>query len=254
MDKIATVILTKNEEKNIEECLESLSWCSNIFVLDSFSTDRTIEIANKKGVKVLQHPFNNFANQRNTALEMVDSEWVLFVDADERVTPELAEEVNRVVQDPEYVGWWVPRRNNYFGRWLFYGGFYPDYQFRLVKKGNNLFDSKQKVHEKPMINGTVGYLKNPLVHLCYQDLGDLLEAKSRYARLLAEIHYEKGVLPTYHLLAAPILTFFQQLIRLKGYKDGKVGWLISVVWGYYAFLEYWKIWGIWYKKRILGKM
>jgi glycosyltransferase involved in cell wall biosynthesis len=238
VNELTAVVLTLNEENYISECLESLKWCQQVVVLDSLSTDRTVEIAHQMGARVVQRLFINFADQRNKGIELVDSEWILFVDADERVTPELAEEVSRVIGDAEYDGWWIPRKNNYFEKWMNYGGFYPDYQLRLARRAKLHFDTLEKVHETPTLNGKAGYLKSHLLHLCYQNIHELKETKNKYADLLAEVHYEKGVKPSYHLLAAPILTFFEQLIRLKGYKDGWRGWLISIIWAYYAFEEY----------------
>jgi glycosyltransferase involved in cell wall biosynthesis len=245
MGKITTIILTKNEELNITDCLERLKWCDEVIVLDSFSSDHTVEIARQFGVHVVQLPFQNFADQRNAAIDIAESDWIFFVDADERVTDDLAQEVKLATLDQDCVGWWIPRKNNYFGKWLNYGGFFPDYQFRLLKKDKCRFDPQQKVHEKPILDGRTGYLQNALIHYCYQNLSDLKKAKERYAGLLAEIHYERGLKPSYHMVAAPFLTFFQQCFILQGYKDGKVGLLISLVWAYYAFDEYWKLWGLW---------
>ncbi len=249
MGKITAIILTKNEETNVADCLERLKWCDYMIVMDSLSTDSTVEIARQLGAQVIQRSFLNYADQRNAAIEIVKSDWIFFVDADERVSGELAEEVKLAIQEPEYDGWWIPTRNNYFGKWLGYGGFYPDFHLRVGRKGNYRFDPSQKVHERPLLVGNYGYLKNPIIHYSYQNLKGLKEAKARYASTLAEMHFEKGLKPTYHLLAAPIVTFFHQLVALKGYKDGRVGWLISIVWGYYAFLEYWKVWGIWWSKQ-----
>ena len=242
---MSAVVLTRNEEVHLPDCLASLQWCDEVLVLDSFSTDRTVEIARLCGAAVVQRPFVNFGDQRNAALDLIQSEWVFFVDADERVSAELAAEVGAAIRLPEYDGWWVPTKSSFFGKWLSHGGFYPDYHLRLAKKKSLRYDPLQKVHEIPTLNGRAGYLKNPLLHLCYQSLGELKVAKARYAALLAEIHFEKGIKPSYHLLAAPILTFFEQLIVKKGYRDGWAGWLISVLWSYYAFDEYRRLWALW---------
>lgn len=242
---LTAVVLTKNEEDYIADCLDSLKWCDEVIVLDSLSTDRTIDIARQFKAKVLLRPFKNFADQRNAAIDIVKCEWILFVDADERVSKALAQEVQEAIQDSEYDGWWIPTRNNYFGHWLNYGGFWPDYHLRLARKGKLHYDSLQKVHERPDPIKRTGYLTHPINHICYQNIHDLKEAKARYATLLAEIHFEKGVKPTYHLITAPIVTFYDQLIVKKSYRDVWVGLLISLVWAYYAFDEYRRLLILW---------
>ena len=129
--KLTVIILTKNEERNIADCLASVQWADEVVVFDAFSQDRTVEMAREAGATVFQHPFQNFAQQRNAALDAVDSDWVFFVDADERATPELAAEIRRAIQDESRSGWWVPRHNYIFGRVIRHAGWYPDYQLRL---------------------------------------------------------------------------------------------------------------------------
>ncbi|OGN89276.1 MAG: hypothetical protein A2Y88_10260 [Chloroflexi bacterium RBG_13_48_10] len=142
-------------------------------------------------------------------------------------------------------GRYIPRKSNFFGKWLEYGGPYPDYHLRLARKGKHHYDLKIKVYEIPNLYGKVGYLKNPLIHYWYQSKDEMLEARSTYFTLKAEVHYEAGIRPIYHLLAASIFFFTKQLIFLKGYKDGWVGLLISLVRGYFAFVEHWSVWRFW---------
>jgi len=235
---LTAVVLTLNEEAYIADCLDSLKWCDKVTVLDSLSADRTVEIARQYGAEVTLRPLTDFGDQRNAALELTDSDWVLFVDADERVSPELAHEVKLAIQEPEVDGWWIPTKNYFFGRLLSHGGFYPDYHLRLSRKGKLHYDFEEKVHERPVLEGNAGYLENPLIHLCYRDIHEMVTAKNRYSALLARIHCEKGLKPTYHLITAPILTLFEQFVVLKGFKDGFLGLFISLVWSYYAFDEY----------------
>ena len=242
---LTAVVLTKNEEAHIAACLDSLKWCDKVMVLDSLSADRTVEIARQHGAEVISRPFSNFADQRNAPLHLLETDWVFFVDADERVSAELAYEVKLAIQNPEVDGYWVPTRNLFLGQWLRYGGFWPDHHLRLGRKEKLHYDPRQKVHEHPVPIDRAGYLSNPLIHIAYQNLHDLLEAKARYATLLAEIHFENGLKPTYHFFAAPLLTFVDQLFIKQGYRDGWLGILLSLVWSYYAFDEYRKLWGMW---------
>ncbi len=244
MSNLTAVILTKNEEGYLKDCLESLSWCDQVLVLDCFSTDRTVEIARQHGARIAVRPFVNFADQRNAAIEMVKTEWIFFVDADERVTPQLADEIRLAIENAEYDGWWIPRKNNLMGRWLEYGGFYPDYHLRLARTAKYRYDPQQIVHEAPLLDGQAGYLQHPLMHLWYQSLDDMLTTRAKYAAYMAEIHHKKGMRPVIHLVAAPVYVFLKQLLFLESYKDGRVGWLVSLAWGYYKFVEYWKVWGL----------
>jgi glycosyltransferase involved in cell wall biosynthesis len=247
VNELTAVVLTLNEENYISECLESLKWCQQVVVLDSLSTDRTVEIAHQMGARVVQRPFINFADQRNAGIELVDSEWIFFVDADERVTAEMAEEVSRVIKDAAYDGWWVPTKSNYFGKWMKYGGFYPDYHLRLARKGKYRFDPRQKVHEKPIVEGKVGYLKNPLIHICYQNFHELKQAAILHSKLMSEIKFEQRIRPKYHIIIAPLLVFYDQYLRKQSYKDGIVGLVLSISMAYYNFNIYRRLWLLWIK-------
>jgi glycosyltransferase involved in cell wall biosynthesis len=153
MTKLAAIILTKNEEQHIGACLDSLAWVERRVVFDSFSTDRTCDIAREHGAEVIQHPFSDYASQRNAALQAVEAEWIFFVDADERATPELAGEITKIVAEAlplsrtggarrgaEIVGWHVPRHNYLFGKLTRGAGYWPDYQMRLLKRGSARYD------------------------------------------------------------------------------------------------------------------
>ena len=134
---LAAVVLTKNEERHIGACLDTLAWCDRRVVFDSFSTDRTCEIARERGAEVIQHPFSDYAAQRNAALDAVEADWVFFVDADERVTPELGNEIRSIVAGAggDIAGWYVPRDNYLFGRLTRGAGYWPDHQMRLLRRG-----------------------------------------------------------------------------------------------------------------------
>jgi (heptosyl)LPS beta-1,4-glucosyltransferase len=242
---ISAIILTKNEEANIADCIESVGWADEVVVLDSESTDSTIKIAQKMGAKVFYHPFSNFPEQRNAAIQLAGTDWILFVDADERVTAELANEVRSVIQNPDIDGWWIPRRSNYFGHWVHYGGFYPDYQLRLARKSKIHYDPAQKVHEIPTLDGKAGYLTNPFIHYCYQSYREWKTDEARYARLMAETLFAKGVYPTYHLIAAPILSFIEQFFVKQSYRDGRTGFQLSLAMAYGAFNIYRHLWLLW---------
>ena len=158
--KLAAVILTKNAAKHIGDCIETLGFADRVVVSDSYSDDGTAELARQAGATVLQRPFDNFAGQRNAAMEAVDAEWIFFVDADERIPPELAAEVRQVIAERPEVGWWVPRHNYIAGQRVRHGGFYPDYQLRLLRRDRARYDPARPVHEVVLLDGPSGHLQH----------------------------------------------------------------------------------------------
>jgi hypothetical protein len=244
--QVTIVILTKNEEHNIAACVESVGWADKVVVFDSFSQDRTVEIAQELGVRVIQHPFRNYSNQRNAALEAVESQWVFFVDADERATPELAAEVRQVVEDETKVGWWVPRHNFIFGRLTRHAGWFPDYQLRLLKRWRARYDPTREVHELVILNGQAGYLKNVLIHYNYDNLSQFLERQGRYTEYEAQILYDQGVRPKWrNFILQPLREFRRRYVSLQGWKDGFHGLLLSGLMAYYNFVMYVRLWRLW---------
>jgi glycosyltransferase involved in cell wall biosynthesis len=244
--QLTVVILTKNEERNIVDCIESVGWADEVVVFDSFSEDRTVEIAQELGARVIQHPFRNYAEQRNAAMEAVESRWVFFVDADERATPELAAEVRQVVKDKTKVGWWVPRYNYIFGRLTRHAGWFPDYQLRLLKRGRARYDPTREVHEVVIFDGQAGYLKNVLIHYNYDNLSQFLERQSRYTDYEARILYDQGIRPRWrNFFLQPLREFGRRYVSLQGWKDGFHGLLLSGLMAYYNFVMYVRLRRLW---------
>lgn len=247
MPDLTAVVLTKNEEAYIADCLRSLQWCDQVLVLDSFSTDRTVEIARQYGAAVVQRPFRNFADQRNAAIEMVRSDWILFVDADERVSPQLATEVSTAISGHKYTGYWIPTHNHHVGKLILYAGLHPDYHLRLFKRAKGRYDAAQKVHEMVILEGAAGYFANPLIHVWHETWSEFVDHQERYAQMKAEMLFERGVKPSYHFVAGPILEFLRRYVVLKGYRDGLHGLRLSYLFAYYFFKMYvilsklWKI-------------
>src|SRR5262245_25898685 len=145
MPELTAIILTRNEERHIRDCIESVQWMDHVLVFDSGSTDRTREIAAEEGAEVRINEFQNFAQQRNDALAVAKTEWVFLIDADERCTPELQLEIQRTLKNPQHPGYWIPRHNYIFGKLTRYTGWYPDYQMRLLKRSEAKYDPKIKV-------------------------------------------------------------------------------------------------------------
>ncbi len=239
--QLAVVILTKNEARHIGECLSTLGFADEVVLSDSYSDDGTVEIARAAGATVLQRPFDNFASQRNAALDAVKAEWVFFVDADERITPELAAEVRRVIGERPEVGWWVPRHNFIAGHPVRHGGFYPDYQLRLLCRGRARYDPDRPVHEVVLLDGPAGYLQSPMIHYNYASWAQFHAKQRRYARMEGRILRERGVRPWPHkFVRQPLREFWRRYVTLAGYRDGWVGLKLAALLGfYYGFMPHW---------------
>ena len=241
---LAAVILTKNEAKQIRECIATLGFADQVVVSDSFSEDDTVQLAEAAGAIVQQRPFDNFAGQRNAALEAVAAEWVFFVDADERVTPALAEEVRRVIVEEPEVGWWAPRHNYIAGQRVRHGGFYPDYQLRLLRRCCARYDPGRPVHEVVILDGPAGQLQNELIHYNYDNWAQFHVKQRRYARLEAQALRQRGVKPWPHKFISQWLReSWRRYITLQGYRDGWLGLKLAVLLGfYYGFMPHWYLW------------
>jgi len=247
---ISALIITCNEEKNIKDCLDSIKWCDEIVVVDSYSKDKTVEICRQYTEKVFQREFDNFAAQRNYALEKVTGDWVLVVDADERVTKELKDEIKEVISTNNFIqAYKIPRKNYFLGKWIKYCGWYPDYVLRLFR--NNGVSYSGLVHELPDIKGQIYHLKNSLIHYTYDNLEHYLQKINQYTSLAAEDMHQKGKDKCLiYILIRPLLEFLKKYIFKKGFLLGRQGLFLSIISSYYQFIKYIKLWE---KNKILSK-
>jgi (heptosyl)LPS beta-1,4-glucosyltransferase len=243
MPTISAVILTKNEARNIADCLASVRWADEVLVLDSFSTDDTVAISQAQGARLAQRAFQDWADQRNAALDLATGEWVFFVDADERATPELAAEIRGVSAQDSPVGWWVPRRNYIFGQWIRHAGWSPDYQLRLLRRGRARYDPTRPVHELVLLDGEDGHLQNPLLHYNYDRLSQFIAKQNRYTSLEArELQANSIRARPWSPILQPWREFWRRYVTLEGYKDGGHGLLLSLLMAYYSGVTYVKLW------------
>lgn len=243
---LSAVVLTYNEERHITDCLRTLQWADETLIFDSYSTDHTVALATETGARVLQNPFRNFAQQRNSALAAVDTDWVFFVDADERCTDELAHEVRRVLDNDAHAVWAVPRDNYLFGKLTRGAGWYPDHQARLFRVGQASFDPSREVHEVAVYDGTMGYLTHTLIHYNYETVQQFHQKQQRYSQLEAGIMYKRGIRPRPHNYALqPLREFRRRFITLRGYRDGMHGLRLSLLMSYYTYDVYRRLGGLW---------
>lgn len=247
---ISAVILTKNEEGNIADCLESLKWCDEIIVIDDNSEDETSELAKKMGASVYLHSLNNdFSQQRNFGLSKAKNDWVLFVDADERVTEALASEIkNQILKiKNNYNGFYIKRKDFIWGRELKHGETGNIKLLRLAKKGAGKWEGK--VHEEWKVQGKIGQLNNPLLHYSHQSMTDFLKEINFYTDIRARELYEKGVkVNFFSIIVYPKAKFFVNYFFKLGFLDGIPGFIFALVMSFHSFLARGKLWLIWQEK------
>ncbi len=241
---LTAVILTHDEEKHLPACLASVAWAERVLVFDSFSGDRTLELARAAGARTEQRVFDDYAGQRNAALEAADTEWVLFVDADERVTPGLAQEVQAVLSRPE-PGWWIPRHNYIFGRLTLHTGWWPDYQLRLLRRRLAHYDPARPVHELVHLDSPLpaGHLAEPFIHLNYETPAEFVAKQRYYAGYDAERLQQEGVRARpHHIVLQPLRQFYWRWITLAGWRDGLHGLRLSLLMAYFELEKYRRLW------------
>lgn len=248
--KISVALATFNEEKNLPVCLDSVKGLAEeIVVVDGGSTDKTVAIAQKHGAKVIattNKPI--FHINKQMAIDACQGDWILQFDADEQVTPELRKEIQEVIRETRYDGFWLPRKNSFLGRYLTKGGQYPDYTLRLYRQGKGRLPCKS-VHEQAVVDGKVGYLKNDLLHHPFPDFLEYLNKANRYANLVAAEYKEQNIGTNFfttikYLLFLPKLTFFNLYIRHRGFVDGFPGFvfaLFSAIQKMTAYIRYWEM-------------
>jgi hypothetical protein len=224
---VTAAVIALNEERHIAACLGSLDWADERLVVDGGSTDRTASLAQGAGARVVTRAFDDFARQRQAAIEAATGDWLLFVDADERVSGGLAAEIRRNIGRGEPgapVGYWVARRNYIWGRWIRGGGWWPDAQLRLFRRDRAGYAAERPVHEVATVDGPVGRLRCALVHYNYETVGQFVGKQRRYARLEARRRIGLGERPRpRRLLSAPLREARRRLIEERGFVDGRHG-------------------------------
>jgi glycosyltransferase involved in cell wall biosynthesis len=238
---VSAIVLTRDEERHIVPCLRTLTWADELLVLDSGSRDRTVELARREGARIACRSFDNWARQRQHALGLARCPWVLFVDADERVTAELAREVRAVTarDTGEPAGYWVPRRNFIVGHWMRATGWYPDYQLRLLRPDRAAYDLARPVHELVDLRGQAGHLRGHLLHYTGDRAGSFLRKQRLYALRLAEQMYLSGMRPRPHnYVLQPAREFWRRFWAYQGYRDGLHGLALSALMAYYTWRTY----------------
>ena len=241
---VSAIVVCFNEEENIGACLESLAWCDEIVVVDSFSTDRTVEICRRYTDRVIQRPWAGYRDQKAFAHSQATREWVLLVDSDERVTPELREEIiQALAQDQNNcAGYAVPRLVFFLNRWWRRGGWYPDYDVRLFRRERATWGGSDP-HEKILVDGKIRRLRNPLHHFTYRDIEGHLERINRFTSISAgELKKSGQRWRLADALLRPAGRFFRSYFLKRGFMEGFAGFYVAVTAAVYVFLKYAKLW------------
>jgi glycosyltransferase involved in cell wall biosynthesis len=241
---VSAMVVCFNEEENIGACLESLRWCDEIVVVDSFSTDRTAEICRAYTNRFIQREWAGYRNQKAYAHSQTTMDWVLLVDSDERVTPALRDEIrDALARDGDaYAGYAVPRLVNYLGRWWWRGGWYPDYDVRLFRRKRATWGGSDP-HEKILVDGRVRRLKHCLHHYSYRNIEDHIERINRFTSIASrELKKEGGRWRLVDALLRPAARFFRSYILKRGFMEGFAGFYVAVTAAVYVFLKYAKLW------------
>lgn len=249
---LSVIVLTKNEEKNILDCLETVSWADQVIVLDDFSSDRTIEVIkslNSKKIEIYQRKIEgDFASQRNFGIEKTKSEWILFVDADERITPDLRHEVNEIIVNEKnksiHDGFYIKRRDYIWGKELKHGETGSIKLLRLAKKSKGKWSGS--VHEVWRVEGNIGELNYPLLHYPHQSISQFLEKINFYTDLRSSQLYRDGVsVRTRQIILYPLGKFLLNFFVKFGFLDGIRGLIFALMMSFHSFLVRAKLWGLW---------
>lgn len=258
-EPVSAFIVCFNEEDQIRDCIESLRFCDEIVVIDSFSTDRTVEIAREMGATVIQRAWTGYIDQKSFGLAQVKHEWVVNLDADERVSPELRENILALLEQERAavdkgqnagrpVGYYISRVVFYLGRWWRRGGWYPEYRLRVFQKSHVRWGGVEP-HEKPIIEGRTGRLVGEIQHFTYENMDDQLRRMHQFSTIAAKEEFKSGRRASVaSIVFNPVMRTFKFYFLKKGYREGTAGLIVALIEGYYAFMKYAKLWELQYNE------
>jgi glycosyltransferase involved in cell wall biosynthesis len=242
-EKLSVYVLTFNNERTIERCLESVRWADELVVVDSYSTDGTLKICRRFTDRVYQRKWTNHKDQYQYAADLTTNRWVMFVDADEEIPSQLAREIEEELEanNGQWDGCIVHRRTYYLGRWIKYGGWYPDYEIRLYDRNRGRWEGD--LHAKVKVDGRIKTLNNHYYHYTYKDISDQIQTIDRYSQIAAGDMFRKGKrVSLIHMLMNPLFRFLKEYIFKRGFLDGIPGLIIIVSTMYYVFIKHAKLW------------
>ena len=236
--RLSVAVVTLNEEERLRACLESVVWADEIVVVDAGSSDKTMAIAREFTDRAVFRAWDGYGSQKNFAISQCHSDWVLSLDADERVTDAVRDEIQGILQGGrQAIGFYLPRRNQFQGRWVRHGGLYPDWQLRLFRQGRGAF-SERAVHESVQVDGPTARLSAPLLHESYRSIGDAVARLNRYSELAATELAKAGRGGSLvDLLLRPAWRFVSMYVLRAGFLDGWRGLVLAGLHAHYVFLR-----------------
>jgi len=240
---VSVYVLTFNNRRTVERCLKSLAWVEELVVVDSFSTDGTYEVCRRYTDKVFQRRWTGHRDQYQYAADLTTRDWIMFVDADEEVPPELAKEIGEeLTGGAEGIdGFFIYRKTYYLGRWIRYGGWYPDGEIRLCRREKGRWEGG--LHAKIFVNGEVKALKQQYLHYTYRNISDQIQTIDKYSQIAAEDMVREGKrFSLFKLLFHPPFRCLKEYVLKSGFRDGFPGLVIVVSTMYYVFIKYAKLW------------
>lgn len=244
MASLSVTIITRNEAAHIEACLASVDWADERLVVDCGSTDDTVALARRAGARVVAHDWPGYAAQKNFAASQATHDWILSVDADERVTPELAREIRATLEAPASAGYRIPRITWHLGRWFRSTDWYPDLQLRLYDRRHGTWQVR-RVHESVTLDGQPGHLTHHLQHYAYRDIAHHMETMNRYTTLAAQDMFESGRrADVLDVVVHPLAAFLRNYVLKGGVADGLPGFIVSSMNAYYVLLKFAKLWAL----------
>jgi len=246
MESVPTIgiaVITLNEADRIPDLLQSVAFADEVIIIDSGSSDSTREISRAAGARVIEHPWQGFAAQKQKAMESASAEWILNLDADERVSAPLAAEIRKAIQNSsaDVCGFSMPRLSRYLGRWIHHGGWYPDRKIRLVRKGCGQWTGSG-LHEKLHVTGKVQYLSCPLLHEVYRNIADQIRTINHFSSVYAEEHTSGGLWFLIAGVCHALGKFVECYLWKFGMLDGAAGLVIAMNSAWYVFLKHSKVW------------
>ena len=247
---VTAYILTLNEARQLRDVLAGIRWANEIIVVDSHSTDGTVGIAQENGARVINQDFCGFGRLRNQALDAAGNDWIFSIDADERCTPELADEIRRELTSPKFDAYFVPRRSHFLGRWIRHSGWYPDYRQPQLFNRRKFRYREDVVHESFECAGRCGYLREHVMQYPWATLAIATEKLHRYSTLMAQRYAaDKKRATLTRLLGSPLAMFVRVYVVQQGFRDGRHGLVLAALYSYYTFLKYAKLWELQQKER-----
>ncbi|MFZ5518314.1 MAG: glycosyltransferase family 2 protein [Candidatus Zhuqueibacterota bacterium] len=246
MKKLSVIVITRNEEKNIRDCLESVRWADEIIVVDARSSDATAELCKEFTERIFVRDWPGFAAQKQFALDQAKFDWVLSIDADERATPALQRDIRTVLSDENEApdGYYIPRLSYFLGKKIMHSGWYPGYQLRLFRRDRTKV-SASRVHEGFLVDGRVGYLQNDLLHFTHPSVEESLNRMNRYSSLEALDRFERKKTKQvrwYDFIIHPFSAFARQFFVHQGFRDGIQGFILALISGTVKMALYMKLW------------